>query len=131
MGAWGANSFQNDDAMDWLGDLEHEGMKAITAAFQAVPLDQADDVEAPEASAAIAAAEIVAALDGKPSKTLLPWAAEWIKGKSKPSRDSVQMARLIVDRIIAASELRDLWEESESHFGEWNKHVEDLQNRLA
>jgi hypothetical protein len=131
MGAWGANSFQNDDAMDWLGDLEREGAKAIVIALKNVPLDKSLDVEAPDASAAIAAAEVIAALNNKPAKTLLPWVAEWIKGRPKPPKGLTEMANAVVSRIISASELRDLWYEADSTGGEWLSHVEDLLSRLS
>ena len=36
MGAWGAGSFENDDAMDWVYELEEEGLEAVTAALKAV-----------------------------------------------------------------------------------------------
>lgn len=70
MGAWGSGSFDNDDALDWVNDLEgSKGTAVIEFALQAV-LDESDYLEAPECSAALCAAEVVAALKGAPGQGL-------------------------------------------------------------
>ena len=35
MGAWGYNSFENDDAMDWLGELEESTDRRLCASLHA------------------------------------------------------------------------------------------------
>ena len=79
MGAWGTGSFDNDDALDFVVRLEREGETSIRAAFEDVTgLDAGDYLEAPEASSAIAAGEVVAAArDGDVSR--LPEAVhDWL-----------------------------------------------------
>jgi hypothetical protein len=69
MGAWGIRAFENDDASDWLYDVEESNDLSIVAA--ALNVDESGYLEAPEACNALAAAEIVLALQGKP-RTGLP-----------------------------------------------------------
>ena len=62
MGAWGTGSFQNDSALDWYEDFRASGAIAVDAALSATVTE--DYIEVDEGSAAIAAAEIVAACFG-------------------------------------------------------------------
>ena len=65
-GAWSDGSFDNDDAMDWVNDCVHATSPGVVkAAFDRVL--NAEVVEAPDASAAIAAAVVAAASLGKPN----------------------------------------------------------------
>ena len=58
-------------------------MAPIAEAFEAV-LEAADYIEAPDASAALAAAEVVAALLGRPAVELPDAVAAWVAGKKPP-----------------------------------------------
>jgi Domain of unknown function (DUF4259) len=66
MSAWGHGSFDNDAAADWVYRFDQEGVAAVASALARVAEFPEDEyLEDPEASAAIAAAEIVAsARDG-------------------------------------------------------------------
>ena len=67
MGAWGVGHFDNDDAGDWVWELEDTGTASpVTAAFAAVEAE-ANYLEAPDACIALAAAEVVAAWAGNPA----------------------------------------------------------------
>ncbi len=71
MGAWGYGPFENDDAMDFVGDLETAtGTGHLSTILYAISDDRTEYVEAPESSVAIAAAEVVAALLGHPHPAL-------------------------------------------------------------
>lgn len=130
MGAWGAGSFDNDDAMDWIAELEAEGLPAAGGALQDV-LDLADDyLEAPTCSNGLAAAEIVAALRGNPATDLPDEVSAWLAAHpGAPGDDLVVSARQAVDAIAADSELAELWDESADP-AEWRSAVSDLQSRL-
>lgn len=129
MGAWGAGSFDNDDAVDWLADLERSrGVDAIAAAFGAV--EAGDEPEAPESSTAIAAAEAVAALNGHPTADLPGEITDWLaSARPHPDPALTERARAAVQRIRASSELKELWDEGDP--AEWHAHLDDLQQRLA
>src|SRR5918996_298232 len=63
MGAWGAGIFDNDDAADWVYELEQAGDDSVLAETLAAVANAGADayVEAPDAAAALAAAAVVAA----------------------------------------------------------------------
>ena len=89
-----------------------------------------DYLEAPESNAALAAAEVVAALLGKPSASLPDDAKECIgKLNLKPSEKLVAAARKAVKRVKTDSELKELWDESDDAV-QWQTTVEDLAARL-
>ena len=77
MGAWGSGPFDNDDAADWLAELEDRGIEAIAAAFDAIPSDVAQYVEIPECSAAVAAAEVLAIMRGNESGRIPSEVENW------------------------------------------------------
>lgn len=135
MGAWSTGSFDNDDAMDFVARLESDGADAIQAALAEVTgLDAQHYLEAPEASCAIAAAEIVAAArDGDVSR-LPDDAREWLDD----CRDSIVAPSLLasahraVERVLSHSELKELWEEggANANTKAWEDGVRALIKRL-
>jgi hypothetical protein len=65
MGAWGVLAFDNDDAADWAYDFaEADDLSLVESAFDTVA-EAEDYLEAPEASNALAACEVLARLNGK------------------------------------------------------------------
>ena len=129
MGAWGPGSFENDDAMDWVGGLTPDsGDTAVRSALTAVA-DGHGYVEGPDCSVAIAAAEALAAARGKPAATLPPEVDAWLRSSPHIARDLVDVARKAIRRVVSDSELKDLWEESESA-EEWREAMSDLESRL-
>ena len=130
MGAWGFGTFENDDALDWTADLIDIGEELIPEAFVRVQEAVDDYLEADLCSFALAAAEVVAALNGKPSADLPEEVADWVRGRPAPAADLLAAARKAVGAIHKSSELRDLWEEAEQ-LDDWEPRVEDLSRRLA
>jgi hypothetical protein len=129
MGAWSHGSFDNDGALDWVGQLAGaDNTEPITEAFAAV-LGADDYLEAPVASMGIAAAEVVAALLGKPTAKLPHEIASWVVGKEPPKPGLVKKAQRAVKRILKDSELKDLWAGSEDSV-KWQREVEALLQRL-
>ncbi|MEF9415625.1 DUF4259 domain-containing protein [Ralstonia sp. SM1864_UCD524_TZ4] len=134
MGAWSHESFGNDDACDFAADVaETNDLSLVESAFDAVLAAGDDDLEAPEASQAVAAAEVVARLQGH-------WGVRnadsesidaWIKRAGiTPPCDIVHKARQALDRIVCEpSELLELWQESEDG-DKWRDAVRELRARL-
>jgi hypothetical protein len=130
MGSWGHEAFQNDPALDWADELSTaDDLSLVLRTLQTV-IETPDYVEDDEASAAIAAAEVVALLKGAP-KTPLPeritaWAAV-----HPVIVDSalLQLAQQAVHRVVEDSELRDQWEDSPDR-DRWLSSVQDLFARL-
>ena len=84
MGAWGTGSFENDDAMDWVADLEGSDDLAIVVETLSRVADAGDDyVETPEGAAAVAAAEVVAALLGASGPTVTDEVREWVNAHAE------------------------------------------------
>ena len=129
MGAWGSGNFDNDDALDWLSDLAGSPDFAVGRAA----LDETGDgyLEAPEASAALAAAEIVAAALGRPAASLPDEATAWLAAhRDQLAPRDAALALAAVDRVLGEDcELRELWEEGEEDDG-WETAVQDLRRRL-
>src|SRR3954462_8305966 len=115
MGAWGSDSFENDDASDWIGDFcDNPNAEEISAALSAVAeRDAADYVEAPECSIAIAAAEVIAALKGAPNPDLPDETKECVS-RLNMSADPTMIALALraIARVKSDSELKELWDES-------------------
>jgi hypothetical protein len=131
MGAWGAGSFENDDAMDWVVRLaEGSGHAVLRDAL--TPIATTDDryLEAPDCSIAVAAAEAVAAARGHANASLPDEVVGWVRKKPEVTGELVTLARSAVDRIAAKSELRDLWDESDSA-ETWRAAMTDLRARLG
>ena len=130
MGAWGIGHFENDDAGDWVWELEDAGsLEPVVAAIAAVEASQ-DYLEAPDASIALAAAETIAASLGKPAPDLPDSVAAVVAVlPHKPDPDLVARARKAVERIGTESELRELWEETDD-FAAWQSKISDLIQRL-
>ncbi|MEM8977268.1 MAG: DUF4259 domain-containing protein [Pseudomonadota bacterium] len=131
MGAWGLKSFDNDDAMDWVAEFEEAGAEAIKTTLDAA-LNDIDELEAPEACEALAAAEIVAATktgdQSNLSEHALTALAKYAGEVATP--ENLVLAKGAIGRIKSNSELRDLWQDTDE-FDAWIKDVEALEARLA
>jgi hypothetical protein len=134
MGAWGVGIFDNDDACDWKYGLEKTSdLRVVEAAIAAVNVGEDGYVEAPSASEALAACEVIARLKGN-------WGArnsytetldKWVEAHPMtPGPQLVASAMRVIDRILAAnSELLELWKDSEE-YEDWLKAVQDLRQRV-
>lgn len=131
MGAWGHGPFENDDASDWVVGLDGAAdWRPLETALEAVALDDATYLDSPECCVALAAAEVLAILRAGMTESLPPVVEEWVDCREAPPGPLVDRARAVVAAVKRQSELRDLWEESES-FDAWLRTVEDLERRLA
>jgi hypothetical protein len=112
MGSWGAGSFQNDGALDWLAELNADGIRAVRKALTFVanaPPRSLLDVD--DGCFAIAAAEVVAAARGHAARYLPDEVHEFLDehADSITARDAA-LAVKAVDRVSTDpnSELRAL-----------------------
>ena len=116
MGAWGMGPFDNDGALDQLGDLDggEETANRLTTVMREI-LDEDDYVEGPEMSGAVAVACLVGArvIGAEPDAV----AAQWLESNPfEPSTELRDLARATIDRATRPddNELYELWEESGS-----------------
>jgi hypothetical protein len=132
-GAWGYRAFENDDALDWISELEATtGTQLLEAAVRQVDA-RAQYVEAPACTVALAAAEVIAAANGLSAKNLPPKVGVWIK-RIRPTVSVALLAeaRAAVGmcRSLQKSELRQLWQESKDE-KLWLDETASLLSRLA
>lgn len=135
MGAWSHESFGNDTACDWAGDLqEGDDLAPVEAALDAV-LEVGDDyLESPEACEAIAAAEVVARLQGRfgVRDAYSEGLDEWVgRIGIAPTPELASKALRALDRILVEpSELMELWDDSDDAAA-WRASVDELRGRIA
>ncbi len=132
-GAWDAGSFDNDDALDWVWELsESDDLSVVEDALQSAAV-ASDYLEAPTSSMAIAAAEVIAALKGRPRPELPAEVTDWVKAHPLAVADDlVRTARKAIENIknVESSELAQLWSESEGMAEVWHADLGDLLQRL-
>jgi hypothetical protein len=131
-GAWESGSFDNDDALDWAGECARsKGPSLISTALNAALV--AGYLEAPECSAAVAAAEVVAASKGNASKSLPKELSSWLAQQKKLEiANLAPLATKAVLRILNGpkSELQELWMENKKDFPVWKSQMQGLIARL-
>ncbi|MCC6899205.1 MAG: DUF4259 domain-containing protein [Polyangiaceae bacterium] len=135
MGAWDVGTFDNDTASDWAYELHgSEDLGLVESAIEAVLITASDYLDADEACEALAACEVLARLRGRwGDRTPHTEAVDgWVEAHPmSPPEDLLARAVEAIDRILAeASELRELWDESDEG-DKWRATVAELRARLA
>jgi len=130
MGIWAEGSFDNDDAGDWVWELEEaEDVVILEEAFSAI-IDNEDDLEAPDCSVAVAAAEVVAALRQHPANNLPKEVQTFVSHlNEQPSEALVTSALAALKRVRTKSELQELWDKS-ANGEKWRQSISELESRL-
>jgi prophage DNA circulation protein len=129
MGIWGPGNFDNDDAMAWIFNREHANdPNEFISTFESVTEPGDGKREIGECANAIAAAEVVAALEGRAGSNFPEDAMNWVH-KQTSTGDLKEEARRAVDAIMSGSELREHWAASDQYEA-WLASMKDLQRRL-
>ncbi len=128
MGAWGSGPFENDDACDWSYDLvDGGGPEVVATALRTVIGGEPPRSRA--ASSAVGAAAVVAAGLGVTDVDLPGDVTEWLSGVDAAVWPSIaQEAVMALDRVMAESELLDLW--GEVGDGAWAAVVSTLRKQI-
>ena len=127
MGAWGTGPFENDDASDWVYEVEDGGLDAIHDV-----LDATVDIDEPGSevgTAAVAAAELVAVIAGQPGPPLPDEVTALIRGLGPVEPALVDAALAAVAHVRTEGELAELWAESDDHDA-WLATLDDITRRL-
>lgn len=150
MGNWGPDIFENDYALDWMGDLR-EGIKRsdVETVLRRVLYDKKvrnvptsfigrwllgmprgnNFITSDISYHALAAAEVVAFWNGHPSDSFPKDAMLWVEALRVQSHAAlVPLAKNAIALIKTESDLRELMEEGGST--DWTECVEDLERRL-
>jgi hypothetical protein len=142
MSIWGADPFENDDASDWLSELEDEpSLEMIEEAFLEV-IDASDVgyIEIPECCIAIAAAEVLTILFGISDQKLFLEKETVGKLKNELNQLSIKSKKKLVTHSLAAldmilndeenSELHQIVKENHTLMTSWTLTMDLLENRL-
>jgi hypothetical protein len=134
MGAWGADTFDNDTACDWVYDLEEcDDLSFVKETLERFFESSDDYIDADIGSEALAACEVIARLRGNfgVHNSYTESVDQWVESHSKLKTDGLlPMAQRVIDRVLTDdSELAELWGDSDSH-DEWLAAVENLRSRL-
>lgn len=135
MGTWSHEPFGNDTACDWAAALaDGDSLRPVEQAIEAVARAPAGDLDADIAVEALAAAEVVARLRGRPgedSAYTAPVDAWVLRTRHQPPAALVRGTLAALDRIVGAdSELHALWAEGDE-LADWLASIDDLRRRLA
>ena len=128
MGSWGYRTFEDDTALDWIGNFKEQMTpnKLEQTLEEALQASFIDDLIG---SGALAAAEVVAALNGKPSELLQEEVSRWAELQSPSHPNLLTKASKAVSKVFDSSELREIWEDSGS-LDKWRLSIDDLLSRL-
>jgi hypothetical protein len=134
MGTWGAGIFENDNACDFAAAVaDGGGIALVDQVVDRVLACGSNYLEAPDAQECLAAADIIARLNGSPGEASAYTAAvdAWIgSARASVSAEMIDKARQAINRVLAPpSELVELWKESKD-FDRWRRSVEGLSGRL-
>ena len=135
MGTWEIEAFDNDDASDWIAGLHSQAdLSYIESAFDHVLDIGTNYLEVSECQQAIAAAEVVARLQGnwgiRNAQTRLM--DEWVVGLGlTPPPSLANKARQAVRRVkTEQSELLELWSETQD-LDAWKQSLAELESRIT
>lgn len=128
---WGIKHFENDDALDFVGDLADGQTDVKSVLKNAIESSKDEPLESPDACIVLAAAELVAAANGKPSDDLPESAQEWLAKKGKTIQDLKALSQQVVKKVLKNSELNDpqMWRKPGTHV-KWLDATKDLLDRL-
>ena len=135
MGAWSHESFGNDDACDWGHELaETNDLSVIESALDSVLAIGDDYLDLSEASNGIAAAEVIAQLQGNRSdaeSASYEPVDEWVaRVKLTPPQPLARKAHQVLDRVLQEpSEALELWQEGKEG-NRWVEAVRNLKTRI-
>ena len=126
-GHGGYGSFENDDALEFLSDLDRGAGWEVVAETLLIT-GKPDELDG---ASILAAGEVVAAVNDSPAERLPESATKWV------SENGAQYKRQLLEEAIHAvalvaaedSDLRRLWESTDP--GPWLQAVSDLQRRLS
>ena len=133
MGAWGPGSFENDDALDFAGEIESlSNIEAVlVAANEAGHALITDEIDATLSSRIIVAGECMAAMRGHRSDGMPAELAQKVHAFGAPSIELFDLVRNNVSAVMSRSELLELWAEAEPGDKKaFNRAMTDLVDRL-
>ena len=133
MGAWGIGTFENDDAVEWLDELQASADSSVLQTTLEETENGEEYLEAPEGIHILCAGEIIAGLQGQSAPDLPDEARDWMQEHKLLDVSSlIPIATRKIDQVLDnGSELRELWQENEADYRTWRENVLALKARLS
>ena len=139
MGISSIDGFASDEALDWLQGLDPQaGAEPVVRALRVAVESPNPHLDTRRAQVALAAAEPVAALHGRPHPELPEPALRWLASQTDPPLgadgskdiDALVLATRALDYVVTSSELAEIWSQ-QSDQRPWQAALDDLRMRLA
>lgn len=134
MGAWGAGPFDNDNAMDFVLEIESldDIKRVLVASNEEGHVLISPEVDSDLSCRIIVAGECIAAMRGHPSPDLPDELAKRLHGFGAAPLDLLALVRANISAVMSRSELLELWAEAEPEDrAAFNLAMTDLVERLC
>jgi len=130
MSTWDYYNFDNDAAADFAEDFRSTPNEATLYEALATAAEEEGHLELVEASQALAAAEIVAGILGKPAEDIPPGLLPAIvRLDAGDTEDLRELAEQAVTAVLERSELQQQWA-ARSDYANWEQLQQNLLTRL-
>ena len=139
MGIFSIDGFGSDEALDWLQGLDPSaGAEPVVRALRVAVESPDPYLDTRRAQVALAAAELVAALHGRPHPSLPDPALRWLEAQTDPplgadgskDLDALVLATRALDYVVTSSALAEIWSQQDDQ-SRWQGALDDLRMRLA
>ena len=105
MGAWGTGPFDNDDAGDWVYELEQAGDLGFVRETLTTAAEAGDYLEMPDGNNAVAAAAVVAAALDQSHDGLPEDVVAWLSATGEPATaPDARLGVRALDRVTGSSQ---------------------------
>lgn len=130
MGAWGTRNFENDGSQDWIFDVIDSKDGGLVTDTLARVINHTEALETADCEEGLAAAELVAALVGKPSEDFPEDPLDKLDILNLIATKALRnQAVAAVNKILGASEMKNYWDES-GQLDAWTAVQASLVKRL-
>ncbi len=131
MEPFGYESFENNEAVEWLEELlESDDLALIQSSLHSAAEHTGDSVGLVDARRALAAAETVAVWHGHAGEGAPLEVLDWVAQQETPlPSETLELARRAVERVLGGSEMREQWI-GIGEIDDWKLAVDDLLQRL-
>lgn len=134
MGTWGFGPFENDDAIEFLEDLQHpRSLQTLKKAVSGITRKRVEFCDSRDLFRTVAAAEVIALLCGQGSQSPSDHASEALSGvKVKISNGLIDEAMKAIELLTKFGEADQLFSiHARGRISPWRLANEDLMDRLG
>lgn len=132
MGIWDDDGFANDEALDWLAQLDPaDGLRPLRQVMQGAITPAAPALDLRQAAHVLVAVELIAAASGSPHPGIPRAAHQWRAALAETVEpDDLILATRALDLVGTSSALAELWSQRAEEAG-WHRELDSLRMRLT